>query len=144
MKKTILLSFVLFLICMIHTHASAGDFDGSKDLMCACIRVIQCGPDGNCVQVSAEDIGIPQFLSMNFEQKTISAPQWGEDQPPSRIKNLEHIDGKLILQGAEDGVKDVHDGLGWTIAISEETGKMVITGSGEQMGIVIFGACIPR
>ena len=83
-------------------------------------------------------------MSINFEQKTISAPQWGEDQPPSRIKNLEHIDGKLVLQGAEDGVKEVHDGLGWTIAISEETGKMVITGSGEQMGIVIFGACIPR
>jgi len=144
MKKTILFSVVLFLICVMHMPAVAGDFNGSKDLMCACIRVIQCGPDGNCVQVTPEEISIPQFMSMNFEQETISAPQWGEDQPPSRIKNLEHIDGKLVLQGAEDGVKDVHDGLGWTIAISEETGKMVITGSGEQMGIVIFGACIPR
>ena len=144
MKNSMLFSIGLFMICMMPVPASAEDFDGSKDLMCACIRVIQCGPDGNCVQVTPEEIFIPQFMSMNFEQKTISAPQWGEDQPPSRIKNLEHIDGKLMLQGAEDGVKDVHDGLGWTIAISEETGKMVITGSGEQMGIVIFGACIPR
>jgi hypothetical protein len=144
MKKTILYCLIVFFASMIHAPASAGDFDGSRALLCSCIRVIQCLPDGNCVQVTPEEIYIPQFMSLNFEQKTISAPQWGEDQPPSRIKNLEHIDGKLMLQGAEDGVKDVHDGMGWTIAISEETGKMVITGSGEQMGIVIFGACTPR
>jgi hypothetical protein len=144
MKKTIEFSVVLFFICVMYMPASAGDFDGSRELTCTCIRVIQCGPDGNCVQVSAEDIGIPQFLRMNFETNTISAPQWGEKQPASRIKNLEHIDGKLILQGAEDGVENVHDGLGWSAAISEETGKMVISGSGEQMGIVIFGACIAQ
>ena len=144
MKKAILCSSVMFLICMIHLPAFAGDFDGSKELTCACMRVIQCGPDGNCSQTSAEDIGIPEFLSLNFERKTISAPQWGEKRPPSRIKNLEHIEGKLILQGAEEGVENVHDGLGWSIAISEETGKMVISGSGEQMGMVVFGACIAR
>ena len=144
MKKTMLFSLVMSIGCLIYSPASAGDFDGSKALLCSCIRVIQCLPDGNCVQVTPEEIYIPQFMSLNFEQKTISAPQWGEDQPPSRIKNLEHIEGKLVLQGAEEGVKDVHDGLGWTIAVSEETGKMVLTGSGEQMGIVIFGACIPK
>lgn len=144
MKKTMLFSLVMSIGCLIFSPASAGDFDGSKALLCSCIRVIQCSPDGNCVQVTPEEIFIPQFMSLNFEQKTISAPQWGEDQPPSRIKNLERIEGKLMLQGAEEGVKDVHDGLGWTIAISEETGRMVITGSGEQMGIVIFGACIPK
>ena len=144
MRKTILFSFVLFFIGMLHMPATAGDFDGSKELMCACMRVIECGPDGQCKEVSAEDIGIPQFLRINFEQKTISAPQWGENQPPSPIENLEHIDGKLILQGAEDGIKDLRDGLGWSMAISEETGKMVLTGSGDQMGLVVFGVCTPR
>jgi hypothetical protein len=50
----------------------------------------------------------------------------------------------LILQGAEDGYKEVRDGTGWSMAISEETGKMVLTESGNQVGFVIFGACIPR
>jgi len=144
MKRTILFSSVLFLICLIHTPASAGDFDGSKALVCACMRIVQCGPDGNCVQVSAEDIGLPEFLSMNFQEKTVSALQRGENQPPSRIKNVERIYRKLIIQGVEEGVKDVHEGVGWSIAISEETGKMVITGSGEQTGMVVFGACIPK
>jgi hypothetical protein len=144
MKRMTLLSSVLLLFCPPHTPANAGDFDGSKPLVCACMRILQCTPDGNCVQVSAEDIGLPEFLSVNFEQKTVAALPQGENQTPSRIKNLERIYGKLILQGVEEAVKDVHEGVGWTIAISEETGKMVITGSGEQTGMIVFGSCIPR
>jgi hypothetical protein len=144
MKKTILFSLILFFIGMMPMSVFAGDFDGSKELMCACMRVIECGPDGNCVQVTAEEIGIPQFLKINFEEKTISAPQWGENQTPSRIENLERIDGKLILQGAEDGYKEVQDGTGWSMAISEETGKMVLTESGDQVAFVVFGACTNR
>jgi len=122
----------------------AGDFDGSKELLCACMRIVQCGPDGNCVQVSAEDIGLPEFLSIDFEKKTVSALPRGENQTPSRIKNQERIFRKLVIQGVEEGVKDVHEGVGWSIAISEETGKMVISGSGEQSGMVVFGTCIPK
>jgi hypothetical protein len=47
---------------------------------------------------------------------------------------METVDGKLILQRAEDGLKNEKDGLGWTMAISEETGKAVLTVSGEQSG----------
>ena len=144
MRKTILSSFILFVVCAMHTLAFAGDFDGSKELMCACVRVIECGPDGKCAEVSAEDIRIPGFLNINFEQKTISAPQWGENQTPSPIENLERIDGKLVLQGAEDGYREVRDGVGWSMAISEETGKMVLTESGDQVAFIVFGACIPR
>jgi hypothetical protein len=144
MKSTFLLSLLLFFIGGMPLPASAEEFDGSKALMCACVRVIECGPDGNCTEVSAEQIGIPQFLSINFQKGTIGAPQWGGNQTPSRVDNLKHIDGKLILQGAEDGYKEVRDGTGWSIAISEETGKMVLTESGDQAAFVVFGACIPR
>ena len=144
MKKIFIFGMILFFLCVIHFPASGEDFDGSKELVCACMRVIECGPDGNCVEVSAEEVRIPDFLSINFVKMTISAPQWGKNQNPSKIENLERIDGKLILQGAEDGIRDVRDGVGWSIAISEETGKMVLTESGDQFGLVVFGACTPR
>ena len=144
MKKIFIFGFMLFFLCVIYLPAFAEDFDGSKELVCACMRVIECGPDGNCEEASAEEVGIPDFLRINFVKKTISAPQWGKGQNPSKIENLERIDGKLILQGAEDGLSDVRDGAGWSMAISEETGKMVLTESGDQFGLVVFGACTPR
>lgn len=143
MKKISILGFVLFFLCMIHIPAFAGDFDGSKDLLCTCMKVIECEPDGDCNETRAEDVGIPVFLQINFEKKEIRAPQWGADHVPSKIENMERIDEKLILQGAEDGLKEIKDGAGWSIVISEKTGRMVLTESADDIGFVIFGACIP-
>jgi hypothetical protein len=57
------------------------------------------------------------------------------------IERLEQVDGKLIIQGAEDGIEGVRDGVGWSAAIAQETGKMVLTASGDEVGFVVFGAC---
>jgi predicted regulator of Ras-like GTPase activity (Roadblock/LC7/MglB family) len=53
------------------------------------------------------------------------------------------VDGKLILQGAEDGYEKMRDGLGWAMVISEESGQVVLTASGEQVAFVMFGAALP-
>ena len=41
----------------------------------------------------------------------------------------------LVLQGAQDGLKDVRDGVGWTVAIMEDTGRMVLTASGDMVAV---------
>jgi hypothetical protein len=56
---------------------------------------------------------------------------------------MENVDGKLILQGAEDGYEKSRDGFGWTLAISEENGRAVYTAAGEEEALVIFGATVP-
>jgi hypothetical protein len=53
------------------------------------------------------------------------------------------IEGKLILQGAEEGYAGIHDGLGWTIAINIANGEAILTASGEGTAFVVFGACLP-
>ena len=40
---------------------------------------------------------------------------------------FEKVEGKSILQGAEDSIENVRDGLGWTAAISEETDRFIFT-----------------
>jgi hypothetical protein len=37
----------------------------------------------------------------------------------------------------------MHNGRGWTLVISEESGKMSATISDDQVGFVLFGACTP-
>ena len=141
MKKFNICSAIIISIFMITIPALAGDFDGSKPLLCAVIDIVECGSGGKCQQVTAEDVGIPRFIKVNFKKKTITATQASGNKKSTTIKNSEHIDGKLILQGAEDGIEGVRDGVGWSIAIAEDTGNMVLSASGDDVGFVVFGAC---
>ncbi len=121
----------------------AGNFDGSKSLLMSVVRVLECTPDDDCREVSPASVELPQFLKIDFANKTIRPAAAGNDTPATTIERQEVIDGKLILQGAEDGYDKIRDGLGWSMAISEATGQVVLTASGDQVAFVIFGACIP-
>jgi len=125
------------------TGAMAGDFDGSKPLLVSVARIFECTPVEGCRDVSAENVGLPQFLKIDFTKKSIRPARNGEDIPDTPIERSERIDGKLMLQGAEDGYGNLKDGLGWTLTISEDTGQVVLTASGDQVAFVVFGACLP-
>jgi hypothetical protein len=80
-------------------------------------------------------------LKINFKEKKISATHADGSKKSTDIENFEKIDGKIIIQGAEDGIEGVRDGVGWSLALAEETGKLVLTASGDAVGFVVFGAC---
>ena len=115
--------------------------DGTEPVICAAANILECVPDGTCQRVDAEDAGIPRFFRIDFEAKRITRTRPNGDDISSQIERSESVDGRLILQGAEDGFEGVSDGIGWSVSIDEEAGDMVITGSGEEVAFVIFGAC---
>jgi hypothetical protein len=123
--------------------AWAADFDGSRPLICASTQVIECEAGASCRQVSAESIDAPQFFRIDFKAKTIKLARAQGDARSTQIERMETVDGKLVLQGVEDGAQDVNDGLGWSLAISQDRGGMVLTGSGDETAFVIFGVCTP-
>ena len=132
---------MVIIISIFSFPALAGNFDGSKELICAVMDLVECQPGGRCQQVTNEEVGIPHFLRIDFKKKEISATLADGSKRSTTIENFEKIDGKAIIQGAEDGIEGVRDGLGWSLAIAEETGKMVLTASGDAVGFVMFGAC---
>ena len=121
----------------------AGDFDGSKPLHCTLEETIECLPGGECTKVTPAEVNLPKSVIVDYEKKSIAVKD-AANKRTSIIENWESIDGKLIIQGAEDGIEGQRDGLGWTIAINDSTGTMVATGSGDDVGFVIFGSCIPE
>ena len=141
MNKWITSALITAFVFLIANQALAGDFDGSKPLICALMDLVECQPGGQCQSKSAEELGLPQFVRINFQEKKISSTQSGGSERDTAIERLEQIDGKLIIQGAEDGIRDVRDGVGWSLAIAEETGKLVLTASGDEVAFVVFGAC---
>ena len=122
----------------------AGDFDGSRPLLLAVSSAMECTPDDGCRPVTPESMDLPRFLKIDFTKKAIGPAAGDNTKPASAIERMELVDGKLILQGAEDGYQSVRDGLGWTIAIAEDSGRVVLTASGDQVAFVVFGACLPQ
>ena len=141
MNKMKICSLIIISIWLISTAATAGNFDGSKELICAVMDITECGPGGKCQQLTAEEVGIPLFLKIDFKKNEISAILNDGSKKSTTIERSEKVDGKLIIQGAEEGIEGVRDGVGWSLAIAEDTGKTVLTASGDEVGFVIFGAC---
>ncbi len=143
MNKMKLLGLIGLSIFISSLTVWADDFDGSRPLLFSVISVMECTPDDGCRSVTIESVDIPRFLKIDLDKKTIGPVSESDARPGSTIERVERVDGKLILQGAEDGYDSVRDGLGWTIAISEATGRVVMTASGDQVAFVVFGACLP-
>jgi hypothetical protein len=131
-------------IILAASAVGAGDFDGIRPLLIAVNRVMECIPADACREVTPASVQLPQFLRIDFAKKAILPARAGDKYPSSTIERREVVDGKLILQGAEDGYDKMRDGLGWTMSISTESGQVVLTASGDQVVFVVFGAALPQ
>jgi len=141
-KKTIAIALLLCCMGMVPPAVSAEDFDGSQSLLFAATKAFECTPAGGCDEVTVEELFLPQFLRIDVANNQIGAIPATEN-PPSKIERMESVDGKLMLQGAEDGSASERDGVGWTMAIAQDSGKTVLTFSGDKVAFVVFGACTP-
>ena len=125
------------------SSAAANVFDGSEPLICALMDIAECLPGGECERVSAESVNAPRFFRIDFSANQMTTTREAGDAKTSPIERMESLDEKLFLQGVEDGGEGVRDGLGWSLAIAQDSGKMVMTASGDEVGFVAFGACTP-
>jgi len=147
MKKESIYSWIAVAVigaCSLPFSVHAASIDGSQNLLCSPQLVIECGPDGKCEQAMPASVNLPNFFQIDFSAKELSAITESENKRTSKIKSMELLDGKLFLQGADDGMEGVRDGLAWSISIAQDTGRMVFSASGENEAFVIYGACTPR
>jgi len=140
-RQWLIVALILLLVPVV---SHAGSFDGTTPLVCAVSESIECGPGGECLSVTPESLDFPRFFLVNFETKKMTTLAGIGVQQTSDIERVERVEKKLILQGAEDSREDVRDAVGWSMAISETSGMMTLTASGDEAGFVLFGACIPQ
>ena len=113
---------------------AAARYDGSMPLLCVPIIVFECAddsPDAECKRRTAASVNLPQFLNVDTKAMKVHTGAGGRESP---VRNIEHLNGNLIVQGGQDG-------RGWTMTVVEETGKMSATISSDGEGFVVFGAC---
>ena len=111
---------------------AAGKHDGSAPLLCVPIGVTECGAEGECKRGTPESVNLPQFFRVDLKAMTIRSEEQKRESP---IKTVEHMNGKLILQGTQGE-------RGWTMLIDEDTGRLSATVTADGEGLVVFGACM--
>jgi hypothetical protein len=121
-------------------HAVSADYVGPEVFTCASMEVMECLPAKGCHRVSAVVADLPRFFKVDMKNREITAVR-ADDTRKSGIERLEEVEGKLMLQGAEEGREGVRDGVGWTMSVDRDRGDMVLTASGEDVAFVVFGAC---
>ncbi len=141
-SKRFMMAVSLSLMAM--TASAAGYFDGKKPLLCSIYQLFECDPPNACQAVSPAEIDGVSHLDIDFRKKLITRPGT-ESSQQSKIKTVETgVDGKLIIQGIEDGQEDVRDGAGWSISIMDPEGTMVMAVAGDGFAVVGLGACVPK
>src|SRR5258706_9542128 len=91
----------LSFLCSAGVHA--GDFDGSKPLICSVIQTVSCPRNEDIETGTAEDIDLPQFFYIDFEKKVVTGKSPNGEMRETKIESIKHEDGKLILQGVQRG-----------------------------------------
>ncbi|MGR8918048.1 MAG: hypothetical protein ACU85V_00405 [Gammaproteobacteria bacterium] len=114
--------------------ALAGDFDGSKVMICAPADTFQCNLGAGCVKGEAESVNLDRFITVDAGGKTIAGMTTGRT---ASITQVAQDGGQLILLGHQNG-------RGWTMSISEQTGDMTATVAASNESFSVFGACIAK
>ena len=85
-----------------------------------------------------EEVGAPTFFRLDLEKQTVHILK---SEKPEAAEHFEEVDGRIVMQGVQDGLPDEVDGAAWTLMVEQNTGRLVGTAATRQAAIVIFGAC---
>ena len=116
--------------CVLVSPTVAGDFNGSKRLICATVDARDCVRGEKCFH-GAEDIGAPEFLHIDFKNKSIIGPQ-----RTTPIVMMEKDERQLLLQGKELD-------YAWVLALDQVSGRFSATLTNIDGAFVLFGNCTP-
>jgi hypothetical protein len=107
--------------------------DGSAPLLCAVHTIMECEETGQCQRHTAlQHPDFPSFLRINVGERTIT--DGNNNGRKTEIKSSTRLDGRLILQGGENG-------RGWSATIAEDTGRMTAGVVATDFTFALFGAC---
>jgi hypothetical protein len=112
---------------------AAGKYDGAVPMVCSASAVTECQPGRRCEARTAENVNLPSLFKVDTKAMKIRNLE-AEKSRESPIRNVDHANGALVLQGSDAD-------RGWTVVIHEETGKMSGSVSADGEGFVVFGQC---
>ncbi|MGF6721204.1 hypothetical protein P3T43_000545 [Paraburkholderia sp. GAS41] len=126
------LGLAITAVCSIASAALyAADFDSSRQLICATFDAHGCDPGVVCERALPSEFGAPQFLRIDFANKTVAGPR-----RVTPIRFMDNGQSQILMQGTELG-------YAWTIVLDKDDGSLTVTLVNRDDVLVLFGACTP-
>ena len=118
------------------TAVLADNVTGADKLLCSTLRAVECWQDGNCAELAAADLNIPQFVQVDLPGKQLTTTRASGENRATPIRIIERDGGKIVVQGYEKG-------RAFSLVIQEETGSASFASATDGRGVVVFAACTP-
>ncbi len=113
---------------------SASAIDTQEAFQCAIMETVACGLRMGCETGGADLVNLPDFIQVDIPEGQVTGNRPDGTDLTTKIERTENLRGSTIIQGGEYG-------LGWTILINAETGHITVSGTRDDIGFLIFGAC---
>ena len=99
MKPIVLISA----FTLVASAAFADNIENTDRILCSTSRIIVCFEDGECIDAHPWELNIPQFVVIDAKKMTLSTTKSSGENRSTPIRTLQRDNGKLILQGIEQG-----------------------------------------
>ncbi len=130
MKPIVLISA----FTLVASAAFADNIENTDRLLCSTSRIIVCFEDGECINAHPWELNIPQFVVIDAKKMTLSTTKASGENRSTPIRTLQRDNGKLILQGIEQG-------RAFGFVIDEVSGLLTASVARDGLAVSVFGAC---
>ena len=103
-------------------------------MLCSVSEVTLCAETGECFDVQAWEIDVPQFVVIDLKRKVIATTRASDVQKSTAIANFQREGGRIYLQGIEGG-------RAFSFVIDETTGLVTAAVARDGLSVSVFGAC---
>lgn len=114
--------------------ADAENLEGVDRMVCAAADVQICIEYDTCYSAAPMDLGVPEFVIIDTDDKTISTTKNSGENRSTTFSSVQKADGLIYLQGVEGG-------RAFSFVIDEASGRMTVAVSRDGMSVSVFGAC---
>jgi hypothetical protein len=101
---------------------------------CALTKAFECTSAEGCREWPLREMALPRFFQIDLGAGTLTSLDPNVPRQPTTITAVDHLEGLLVLHGAEK--------RGWSMALGEQSGSLTLSATDADGGVVVFGSCL--
>ena len=137
------LTVLMFFMAMT-PEASAEGFYCSRELHGVTGRIVEINRYRILDDIKPHTVGLPTQFRVDFESKKLIPAKGSRITRQVSFHRVDHVENKLIIQGVDEGLAGVVDGVAWSLVISKNDGKSVLSAARDGVAYAVFGVCKPQ